>query len=252
MSSRKITFPNFDNEQLAAIIELPDDAEPVAFALFAHFFTGNKNFTAIRNLCKALTEKGIAVMRFDFTGLGESEGEFEDTNFSSNIEDLEAAAAFLKAEYQAPSILIGHSLGGAAVIFASVKIESVKAVATIAAPSDPHHVSHLFKQDIDEINTNGKAQVTIAGRSFTIKKQFLEDIQGKNLAKIVREMRDPILLFHSPHDEIVGIDNAAEIYGWAMHPKSFVSLDGADHLLSDERDSVYVGRMIAAWANRYI
>ena len=252
MSFKKINFPNADGEQLAAIIDFPDNSKPVAFALFAHLFTGNKNFNAVRNISRALTSNGIAVMRFDFTGLGESEGEFADTNFSSNIEDLEAAAAFLKAEYTAPSIIIGHSLGGAAAIFASVKIESIKAVATIAAPSDPSHVSHLFAHGLDEINKNGKADVTIAGRSFTIRRQFLQDINERNLREIIRVMRDPILIFHSPHDEIVSIDNAAEIYEWAMHPKSFISLDGADHLLSDERDSQYVGSMIAAWATRYI
>ena len=219
MNSIKIKFPNFDGEQLAAIIELPGDTEPLAFALFAHCFTGNKNLTAVKNLGKALTEKGIAVMRFDFTGLGESEGDFENTNFSSNIEDLEAAAAFLKAEYKAPSILIGHSLGGAAVIFASMKIEGIKAIATIAAPSSPGHVSHLLKNGLEEINRNGKAEVSIGGRSFTIKKQFLEDIEENNLSKIVHEMRFPILIFHSPQDDTVGIDNAAQIYEWAMHPE---------------------------------
>ncbi len=252
MSRKKIKFLNSDGHQLAALIELPERTEPVAFALFAHCFTCNKNLTAVRNIGRSLTDNGIAVMRFDFTGLGESEGDFENTNFSSNIEDLAAAANFLKTEYKAPSILIGHSLGGAAVIFASSKIESVKAVVTIGAPSSPDHVSHLFKTGLDEINRNGVAEISIGGRSFTIKKQFLEDIEEKRLNQMVRDMRKPILILHSPQDKTVGIENAAQIYKSAMHPKSFISLDGADHLLSDEKDSVYVGKMIATWAKKYI
>ena len=252
MSHKKIKFLNSEGHQLAALIELPDGEEPLAFALFAHCFTCNKNLTAVRNIGKALISNGIGVLRFDFTGLGESEGDFENTNFSSNVEDLLSAADFLKENYKAPDILIGHSLGGAAVIFASSKIDSVKAVATIGAPSDTHHVAHLFKNGIEEINEKGIATVSIGGREFTLKKQFLEDIQEKNLIQIVGNLRKPLLLMHSPQDVTVGIENAANIYKAAMHPKSFISLDGADHLLSNRDDSAYVGLMIAAWAKRYL
>ncbi|UMB62249.1 alpha/beta hydrolase [Lutibacter sp. A80] len=191
-------------------------------------------------------------MRFDFTGLGESEGDFMQTNFSSNIEDLYSAAEFLKENYQAPSLLIGHSLGGAAVIYASLKIPSIKAIATIGAPSNPKHVSHLFHSSIDEINETGSALVSIGGREFTIQKQFIEDIQENNIKHTLNNFRNSILILHSPQDTTVGIDNAAEIYSAARHPKSFVSLNGADHLLSDKRDSKYVGNIIATWADRYL
>lgn len=251
MSSKKIKFSNSTGHQLAAIIELPDAAEASGFAIFAHCFTCNKNLTAVKNIGRALTDNGIAVLRFDFTGLGESEGDFEDTNFSSNIEDLLYAANFLEYEYKAPAILIGHSLGGAAVIAASGRIKSVKAVATIGAPSSPGHVAHLFSSGLQDINTNGLAEVSIGGRSFTIKKQFLDDIEENRINKAVHEMRKPILILHSPQDKIVGIENAAQIYQSAMHPKSFISLDGADHLLSNNKDSIYAGKMIATWAKRY-
>ncbi|WP_371824149.1 alpha/beta hydrolase family protein [Lutibacter sp. A80] len=220
--------------------------------MFAHCFTCNKNLTAVRTIGKTLTAKNIAVLRFDFTGLGESEGDFMQTNFSSNIEDLYSAAEFLKENYQAPSLLIGHSLGGAAVIYASLKIPSIKAIATIGAPSNPKHVSHLFHSSIDEINETGSALVSIGGREFTIQKQFIEDIQENNIKHTLNNFRNSILILHSPQDTTVGIDNAAEIYSAARHPKSFVSLNGADHLLSDKRDSKYVGNIIATWADRYL
>jgi esterase/lipase len=252
MISQKITFKNSKGQELAARLELPENGEPRAFALFAHCFTCNKNLTAVRTIGKTLTQKNIAVLRFDFTGLGESEGDFEHTNFSSNVEDLYSAAHFLENNYQAPELLIGHSLGGAAVLFASAKIPSVKAIATIGAPSNPKHVAHLFHNSIDEINASGKAIVSIGGRKFTINKQFIEDIQGKNIAHNLDEFRNSILIMHSPQDLTVSIDNAAEIYKAARHPKSFVSLNGADHLLSDKKDSEYVGNIIATWADRYL
>lgn len=251
MISQKVTFKNAKGMVLAARLELPEN-EPKAFALFAHCFTCNKNLTAVRTIGRTLTEKNIAVLRFDFTGLGESEGDFEHTNFSSNIEDLYSAAQFLKESYQAPSLLIGHSLGGAAVIYASAKIPSVKAIVTIGAPSDPKHVSHLFHSSIDEINQSGSALVCIGGREFTIKKQFIEDIQEKNLKQILDNFRDSLLIMHSPQDTTVKIENAAKIYSSARHPKSFVSLNGADHLLSNKKDSEYVGHIIATWADRYL
>lgn len=252
MISTKVTFKNASGQILAARLEMPESNLPKAFALFAHCFTCNKNLTAVRTIGKTLTEKNIAVLRFDFTGLGESEGDFEHTNFSSNIEDLYSAAQFLKENYQAPSLLIGHSLGGAAVLFASANIPSVKAIATIGAPSNPEHVAHLFKNSIDEINTSGNALVSIGGREFTIQKHFLDDIQDKNIKHKLSEFRNSILIMHSPQDTTVGIENAAEIYKAAHHPKSFISLNGADHLLSNKKDSEYVGEIIATWADRYL
>ncbi|MDG1334106.1 MAG: alpha/beta fold hydrolase [Crocinitomicaceae bacterium] len=247
----KVSFLNESGQTLAARLELPD-GEPIGFALFAHCFTCNKDLTALRNISRALMKSGIAVLRFDFTGLGESEGDFEITNFSSNVDDLICAADFMKENYQAPSILIGHSLGGAAVIFAANRIESVTAVATIGAPSDPNHVAHLFGSGIDKIKEEGEARLLIGGRKFNIQKQFLDDINDKNMSSTLKKMRKPLLVMHSPQDTVVEIENAAKIYQDAWHPKSFVSLDGADHLLSDRRDSVYVGNMVATWSERYL
>jgi putative redox protein len=251
MNSKKISFKNSEGILLAARLELPKN-EPKAFAIFAHCFTCNKNLTAVRTIARTLTKKNIAVLLFDFTGLGESEGEFENTNFSSNIEDLYSAAEYLELNYKAPSLLIGHSLGGSAVLFASTNMPSVNAIATIGSPASPSHVSHIFKSSIEEINASGKATVDIGGRNFTIKKQFIEDINSKNIHKSLKQFRDSLLILHSPQDTIVGIDNAAEIYKAAWHPKSFISLNGADHLLSNREDSKYVGKIIASWADRYL
>lgn len=251
MANVKVKFENEKGQELAARLELPE-GEPKGFALFAHCFTCNKNLTAVRNIGRSLTNSGIAVLRFDFTGLGESEGDFANTNFSSNVEDLVCAANFLAENYQAPKILIGHSLGGAAVIFAANKIESVQAVATIGAPSDPKHVAHLFASGIEEIEEKGEARLSIGGRKFNIQKQFLDDINDKNMTSTVRKMKKPLLVMHSPQDTTVGIENAANIYRDAWHPKSFITLDGADHLLTEKKDSLYAGTMIAAWSERYI
>lgn len=251
MANEKVNFLNENGQILAARLELPE-GDPKGFALFAHCFTCNKNLTAARNIGRALTKSGIAVLRFDFTGLGESEGDFEDTNFSSNVEDLVSASNFLAENYQAPKILIGHSLGGAAVIFAAKRIESVRAVVTIGAPSDPKHVQHLFKSNIQEIEEKGEARLSIGGTEFNIQKQFLDDINQKNMARTLENFRKALLVMHSPQDTTVGIENAGEIYQAAWHPKSFISLDGADHLLSNKKDSLYVGKLIAAWSERYI
>lgn len=251
MATNKITFKNEQGQDLAARLELPD-GEPKGFALFAHCFTCNKDLTALRNISRALRKSGIAILRFDFTGLGESEGDFENTNFSSNVDDLIRAASYLADNHMAPDILIGHSLGGAAVIFAANRIESVKAVVTIGAPSDPEHVAHLFGSGIDEIKEKGEAELFVGGRKFTIQNQFLEDIHDKNMKNVLQKMRKPLLVMHSPQDTIVGVENAANIYQNAWHPKSFISLDGADHLLSNKRDSLYVGSMVATWAERYL
>lgn len=248
----KINFKNQNNHELSAQIEFPIHQKPKAFALFAHCFTCNKNLKAVRNISKALAQQGIAVMRFDFTGLGDSEGVFSDTNFSSNVQDLVSAAEVLKERFEAPKLIIGHSLGGAAVIFAANLIPSIQAVATIGAPSSPQHVSHLFDDHLDQINTKDQAKVNIGGRSFTMKKQFLDDISSKNMQEALAKLKKPLVVFHSPQDNIVGIENAGAIYQQAFHPKSFISLDGADHLLSNEADSNYVGNVIAGWSNRYI
>ena len=252
MNLQKVTFQNKQGQNLVGRLELPVNQHPHNFAIFAHCFTCNKNLSAVKNIGKALTTKGFGVLRFDFTGLGESEGDFEDTNFSGNVGDLVAAADYLMENYQAPTLLVGHSLGGAAVLFAAAEIASVKAVASIGAPSDPKHVRHLFKSDLQEIEATGKATVNLSGRDFTIKKQFLEDLESKSLAATVKNLRKALLVMHSPQDDTVGIKNAEEIYIAAHHPKSFVSLDGADHLLMNRKDSVYAGEVVAGWARRYV
>ena len=252
MPSHKIYFKNTTAEQLAARLELPVNQKPIAYALFAHCFTCNKNLTAVRNISRSLNLNGIAVLRFDFTGLGESEGDFADTNFSSNVQDLVSAAKFLEENYQAPSLLVGHSLGGAAVIAAAEYLSSVKAVATIGAPFDPSHVSHLFAAGIEEIKEEGIANVQIGGRPFTVKKQFLEDIKEANLTTNLENFNRALLIMHSPQDMTVEIENAAKIYSAAKHPKSFVTLDGADHLLTNKEDSQYAGEVIGTWAKRYL
>lgn len=252
MHSKKIQFQNAQGETLAARLEIPVNQHPHTYALFAHCFTCGKNLTVVRNISRALNMNGIAVLRFDFTGLGESEGDFADTNFSSNVEDLVEAAQFLEANYVAPSIIIGHSLGGAAVICAAMQLPNIKAIATIGAPFDPSHVQHLLGTDLDDIEEDGIANATIGGRTFTVKKQFLEDIRAQSLTEKLAKLNRALLIMHSPQDEIVHIDNAAKIYHAAKHPKSYISLDGADHLLSDKKESHYVGDLIACWANKYI
>lgn len=252
MNLQKIEFQNKEGQKLIGRLELPVDRHPHNFAIFAHCFTCNKNLAAVKNIGRALTSNGFGVLRFDFTGLGESEGDFADTNFSGNVEDLVAAADFLKENYQAPTLLIGHSLGGAAVLFAATDIPSIKAVSTIGAPSSPVHVKHLFKSNLKEIEASGKAKVNLSGRDFTIKKQFLDDLESKSLPETAKQLRKALLIMHSPQDDTVGIKNAEEIYLAARHPKSFVSLDGADHLLMNKKDSIYAGEVISGWAKRYV
>lgn len=252
MRSQKVEFTNSNGYKLSARMELPVDQHPHTYAIFAHVFTGNKNLTATRYISRALTLDGIGVLRFDFTGLGESEGDFADTTFTSNVEDLMAAAKFLETHYEAPKIMIGHSLGGAAAIFAAHRLSSIQAVATIGTPSEPEHVSHLLQDSLETIEANGVAHVTVGGREFMIKKQFLDDIRSKNMFRVLKELRKPILILHSPQDSIVEIENAAKIYHASFHPKSFVTLDGADHMLSQKHDAKYAGSMIATWAMRYL
>jgi putative redox protein len=252
MRTRKLHFKNTQGHKLAASLDMPLNSPPKAFALFAHCFSCSRNLTAISQISRELNGHGIAVLRFDFTGLGESEGNFSDTNFSSNIQDLIAAARFLEREYLPPRILVGHSLGGAAVLMAAGKIPSCKAVATIAAPSDPAHLAHLFDADRETIERDGVANVLLADRPFRIKKQLLEDLRGVRMLDAIRNLDRALLIFHSPEDKVVPILHAARIYTAARHPKSFVSLDRADHLLSDVNDSRYVGTVIAAWAEKYL
>lgn len=252
MNLQKIEFQNKEGQNLIGRLELPIDRHPHNFAIFAHCFTCNKNLAAVKNIGRALTANGFGVLRFDFTGLGESEGDFADTNFSGNVEDLIAAADYLAENHAAPTLLIGHSLGGSAVLFAAVDIPSIKAVATIGAPSNPIHVKHLFKSNLEEIESSGLAKVNLSGRDFTIKKQFLDDLESKSLPETAKQLRKALLIMHSPQDNTVGIKNAEEIYLAARHPKSFVSLDGANHLLMNKKDSIYAGEVIAGWAKRYV
>jgi len=249
---KKLYFKGSGGNQLSALLDLPADGRPEAFALFAHCFTCTKNLKSINHISRALTRERVAVLRFDFTGLGESEGDFAETNFSTNIADLVAAADFLKAEYEAPKILIGHSLGGAAVLQAAGQIPSSKAVAVIGAPADPAHVMRHFKEHQQTIALDGEAEIVIEGRSFRIKKQFLDDLGEVQVEKAVRYLRKALLVFHSPVDNTVSIDNAARIFQHARHPKSFISLDRADHLLMNATDARYVGAMIAAWVRKYL
>jgi len=252
MNLQKVTFENESGQQLSGRLELPADQLPHNFVLFAHCFTCNKNLGAVRNISRALSSAGFGVLRFDFTGLGESDGDFEDTNFSGNVTDLIAASDYLAENYKAPTLLVGHSLGGAAAIFAAAEIDSIKAVATIGAPSNPVHVTHLLQSSLEEIEQQGIARVNLSGRDFTIKKQFLDDLKTKSLPDVAQNLRKALLVMHSPQDTTVGIKNAEEIYVSARHPKSFVSLDGADHLLMRKEDSQYAGKVIAGWASRYI
>jgi putative redox protein len=252
MATQKIYFSNKNGEQLAARLELPVNQHPHTYALFAHCFTCNKNLTAVRNISRSLNQVGYAVLRFDFTGLGESEGDFADTNFSSNVEDLVAAAEYLAANHESPELLIGHSLGGAAVIAAATQLPDIKAVATIGAPYAPSHVSHLLSSKTAELEEKGIAEVLIGHRPFTVKKQFLEDIREQNQYPKINRLGKSLLVMHSPQDSTVEIDNAAKMYAAARHPKSFVSLDGADHLLTNKDDSQYAGEIIASWAKRYV
>ena len=249
--SEKIEFTGAQGDTLAARLELPS-GPPRAFALFAHCFTCSKDIFAASRIATGLADQGIAVLRFDFTGLGASDGEFANTNFSSNVEDLLRAADYLRQSHGAPSILIGHSLGGAAVLAAAPQIPEIKAVSTIAAPADPAHVRHLFAEARPEIEAQGEAEVKLAGRTFRIQKQFLEDIETQRLAESIRGMKKALLVFHAPLDDTVGIDNATAIFVAAKHPKSFVSLDGADHLLTRREDAAYVASVLSAWATRFI
>ena len=252
MTNKKVKFKNKQNQELIGRLIFPSTQKPKAYAIFAHCFTCGKNLKVIKYISNALTEQGIAVLRFDFTGLGQSEGEFEDSNFSHDVDDLIRASQFLEENYKAPSLIIGHSLGGTASLFAAKRLKNIKAIATIASPSQPSHVQNLIKNSVEEIDKNKEALVNIGGKDFKIKKQFLDDIEANDTQSFLNELRKPFLILHSPQDQIVSIENAEQLYKWAHHPKSFISLDKADHLLNENIDASYIGTLIGSWASAYI
>jgi uncharacterized OsmC-like protein/pimeloyl-ACP methyl ester carboxylesterase len=247
----RFQFTGEGGHQLAAALDTPDGAIR-AYALFAHCFTCGKDVLAAKRIATALAAKGIAVLRFDFTGLGSSEGDFANSTFSSNVADLVRAANHLRETRKAPTILIGHSLGGAAILAAAAQIPEAKAVVTISAPSDPAHVTHLFKDRIEDIREHGEVEVSLAGRPFRIKREFLDDVAEHGLMEHIAKLHKALLVMHSPTDDTVGIDNATHIFVAAKHPKSFVSLAGSDHLLTGRQDAAYVADMIGAWSERYV
>lgn len=249
--SLRLTFTGSLGYKLAARLELPHT--PKAYVLFAHYFTGNKDITALSRIARALHEAEIALFRFDYTGLGASEGDFANTNFSSNVNDLIAAADFMRKNFEAPQILVGHSLGGTAALAAASSIPEIRAVATIGSPCNTVHVKNNFAEHLDEINEKGQAEVVLGGRKFNIKKQFLDDIANQDMPTKIANLKKALLVMHSPIDKIVGIENAQKIYEYAKHLKSFISLDKADHLLIDSpTDSKYVASVLATWASRYL
>lgn len=249
---QQTSFEGSAGDRLDARLDLPN-GDPIAFALFAHCFTCSKESIAATHIARGLVERGIGVLRFDFTGLGLSEGEFANTNFSSNVEDLVRAAGMLRDRYAAPKLLVGHSLGGAAVLAAASEIPEAVAVATIAAPFDPAQVVNLLPVDaVAELDRSGEVTVDLGGRSFSIRRQLLDDVNAQNLTEALRGLRRALLVFHAPHDELVDVDNARRIFEVAKHPKSFISLDNADHLLTERADATYVAEVLAAWASRYL
>ncbi|WP_341939520.1 bifunctional alpha/beta hydrolase/OsmC family protein [Marinimicrobium sp. C2-29] len=252
MARQKVEFTNHLGHTLAGALELPDSGHPKAMALFAHCFTCGKDVVAASRIARALADQGIGVLRFDFTGLGGSDGDFANTSFSSNVADLESAAEYLAREFQAPRLLVGHSLGGAAVLVAAKRIESVEAVATIAAPATPQHVQHLFADQACIIEEQGRSEVNIGGRKLELGADLLEDLKLWPVEKTLADLHKPLLIFHSPVDQLVNVSEAAKIYQAARHPKSFISLENADHLLTRQADADYVALTLTAWASRYL
>jgi putative redox protein len=252
MQMKNLSILNRQGHGLAARLDMPSDEAPIALALYAHCFTCTKNIKAAAHLSRGLVARGLAVCRFDFTGLGESAGAFADTTFSSNVTDLLDVATHLEAAYLAPRLLIGHSLGGAAAIQAAAGLTSVRAIVTIGAPFDPGHVLRNFSEALPRLAAEGEAQITIEGRTFRFKSSFIDNIKAVDQASAIRELKRPLLVMHTPTDDTVGIENAAQIFQTARHPKSFISLDGADHLLSQSDQARYAGDLIAAWASKYM
>ncbi len=251
MPTERLTFPGHSGHDLAARLDMPDGPH-LATALFAHCFTCSKDIPAARRIAQRLADQGIAVLRFDFTGLGHSQGEFANTTFTSNVDDLKAAADILDARGMAPSLLIGHSLGGAAVLKLAPELKGIKAVVTLGAPYDPEHVTHNFGGALDEIAANGQASVNLGGRAITIGKGFVEDISGASLKSAIAASKAALLVMHAPLDAIVGVENATNIFMAARHPKSFVTLDDADHLITNADDACYAADVIASWSTRYL
>lgn len=247
---QRVTFQSRQGHSLSGVVHIPNNGRVLAYALFAHCFTCTKNINAAANIADVLSQQGIATLRFDFTGLGASKGKFEESSFSTNIEDLVDAANFLAEKYQAPQLLVGHSLGGTAILAASKYIDSATAVASIASPAEPEHILHLLSEDLQCIADQGSANVSLAGRTFTFKQEFVDDVKKHTVD--FKHLKKSLMVMHSPVDTIVAISEAAKIFGEAMHPKSFVTLEDADHLLSKTTDSTYVGTVLATWAKRYI
>lgn len=252
MSQFRVEFPNEKGQKLSAYLDTPADERPRFYAVYAHCFTCSKNVLASKYISKTLARQGIAVLRFDFTGLGESEGDFSDTNFNTMLADIRSAANFLKENYAAPKLLVGHSLGGTAAIYAAPSIESVEMVSTVGSPSCPRHVVHMFSDKLEQIEMRGEATVSLSGREFKIKRHFIDALSVQNEYEAIHNLHKPILIFHSPIDNQVSIENAARIYSHALHPKNFISLDDANHLVTDKDDARYIGQMISSWSKRYI
>lgn len=251
MKNSKLTITNRPGNALNAYLDLPPDQKPLHYAIFAHCFTCNANFNAVRHISRSLTQHGFGVLRFDFTGLGHSEGEFKESHFSANVDDLIDVHRYLKENDKMPELIIGHSLGGAAAITAADQLDDIKAVVTIGAPSDVQHVKHLFEDQINEQIRQDDTEVKIGGRPFVIDQQFIQELDRIDLLKIVGRLKKPILIMHSPFDQVVDISHAKKLYQEAFHPKSFISLDQADHLVSESRDSQYVGDLIGSWVSIY-
>lgn len=252
MKTQTVEFQNDAGHILSGRLEMPADENPVAYAMFAHCFTCTKDYKSVAYISRQLAVHGIAVLRFDFAGLGESEGDFADTNFLTNVDDLVAAARFLEEDYEAPRVLIGHSLGGAAVLQAASRLPSSRAVVTIAAPCSPTHAKHLVAGKQEELETRGETVISVSGRPFTIKKQFVDALEQPQMDDSIRNLNRALLVIHSSADEVVSIDNAGHIFETAGYPKSFVTLENAHHLLLDPADANYIGKVIAAWADIYI
>lgn len=245
----QVSFDGSGGRRLSGVLDRPPKT-PEGYGLMAHCFTGGKDHHATRRISRALTDRGLAMLRFDFAGLGDSGGEFG--TFSSDVDDIAHAARYLTEHHGPPSLIIGHSLGGAAVLAAAADINSIDAVVTIGAPSDPAHVTHLFADAMADIDAHGSGTVMLGGQQFTISSEYLEDLQDQQQRERIAALGRPLLILHAPGDEVVGVDHARMIYEAARHPKSFVSLDGADHLLTQPRHAKRVAQLVAAWADPYL